>query len=109
MSDTAPAGAAVVARVMRRLLPFLLLMYMLAFLDRANIGFAQKALQHDTGLSNAAVGFGAGVFFVGYALFEWPSDLLLHRVGAKFWMCRIMVAWALGSAAMAFAHTAIMF
>lgn len=62
MSDTATAEDAVVARVMRRLLPFLLLMYMLAFLDRANIGFAQKALQHDTGLSNAAFAFGAGVF-----------------------------------------------
>jgi len=94
---------------MRRLLPFLLLMYMLAFLDRANIGFAQKALQHDTGLSNAAFAFGAGVFFVGYALFEVPSNLLLHRVGAKLWMCRIMVTWGLVSAAMAFAHTATTF
>jgi len=109
MSDTATAEDAVVARVMRRLLPFLLLMYMLAFLDRANIGFAQKALQHDTGLSNAAFAFGAGVFFVGYALFEVPSNLLLHRVGAKLWMCRIMVTWGLVSAAMAFAHTATMF
>jgi MFS family permease len=109
MSDTATAEDTVVARVMRRLLPFLLLMYMLAFLDRANIGFAQKALQHDTGLSNAAFAFGAGVFFVGYALFEVPSNLLLHRVGAKLWMCRIMVTWGLVSAAMAFAHTATMF
>ncbi|HMC43928.1 MAG TPA: MFS transporter, partial [Caballeronia sp.] len=109
MSDTATAEDAIVARVMRRLLPFLLLMYMLAFLDRANIGFAQKALQHDTGLSNAAFAFGAGVFFVGYALFEVPSNLLLHRVGAKLWMCRIMVTWGLVSAAMAFAHTATMF
>jgi MFS family permease len=109
MSDTATAEDAVVARVMRRLLPFLLLMYMLAFLDRANIGFAQKALQHDTGLSNAAFAFGAGVFFVGYALFEVPSNLLLHRVGAKLWMCRIMVTWGIVSASMAFAHTATMF
>lgn len=109
MSDHANAEDAVTARVMRRLLPFLLLMYMLAFLDRANIGFAQKALQHDTGLSNAAFAFGAGVFFVGYALFEVPSNLLLHRVGAKLWMCRIMVTWGLVSAAMAFAHTATAF
>jgi len=109
MSDPANAEDAVTARVMRRLLPFLLLMYMLAFLDRANIGFAQKALQHDTGLSNAAFAFGAGVFFVGYALFEVPSNLLLHRVGAKLWMCRIMVTWGLVSAAMAFAHTATAF
>jgi MFS family permease len=84
-------------------------MYVLAFLDRANIGFAQKALQHDTGLSNAAFAFGAGVFFVGYALFEVPSNLLLHRVGARAWMCRIMVTWGLVSAAMCFAHSATSF
>ncbi|WP_027211933.1 MFS transporter [Burkholderia sp. WSM2232] len=100
---------AINSKVMRRLLPFLLLMYVLAFLDRANIGFAQKALQHDTGLSNAAFAFGAGVFFVGYALFEVPSNLLLHRVGARAWMCRIMVTWGLVSAAMSLAHTATAF
>ncbi|WMY12335.1 MFS transporter [Paraburkholderia phenoliruptrix] len=100
---------AINSKVMRRLLPFLLLMYVLAFLDRANIGFAQKALQHDTGLSNAAFAFGAGVFFVGYALFEVPSNLLLHRVGARAWMCRIMVTWGLVSAAMSLAHTATTF
>ncbi|MEM5341544.1 MFS transporter [Paraburkholderia azotifigens] len=100
---------ATVSQVMRRLLPFLLLMYVLAFLDRANIGFAQKALQHDTGISNAAFAFGAGVFFVGYALFEVPSNLLLHRVGARLWMCRIMVTWGLVSAAMSLAHTATAF
>lgn len=93
------------SKAMRRLLPFLLLMYVLAFLDRANIGFAQKALQHDTGLSDAAFAFGAGVFFVGYAVFEVPSNLLLHRVGARIWMCRIMVTWGLISAAMAWVHT----
>ncbi|CAN7668748.1 MFS transporter [Trinickia sp. LjRoot230] len=98
-----------VDKTMRRLLPFLLLMYVLAFLDRANIGFAQKALQHDTGLSDAAFAFGAGVFFVGYALFEVPSNLILHRVGARIWMCRIMVTWGLVSAAMAFANTAALF
>lgn len=100
---------AINSKVMRRLLPFLLLMYVLAFLDRANIGFAQKALQHDTGLSNAAFAFGAGVFFVGYALFEVPSNLLLHRFGARVWMCRIMVTWGLVSASMCLAHTATAF
>ena len=92
-------------KALRRLLPFLLLMYVLAFLDRANIGFAQKALQHDTGLSDAAFAFGAGVFFVGYALFEVPSNLVLHRVGARIWMCRIMVTWGLISAAMAWVQS----
>ncbi|GAB2893335.1 MFS transporter [Paraburkholderia jirisanensis] len=101
----AASSDALAGKVMRRLLPFLLLMYVLAFLDRANIGFAQKALQHDTGLSNGAFAFGAGVFFIGYALFEVPSNLLLHRVGARLWMCRIMVTWGLVSAAMCFAHS----
>ncbi|VXB26971.1 putative carboxylate transporter; phthalate permease family [Burkholderia sp. 8Y] len=109
MDHAATAEGAVTSRVMRRLLPFLLLMYVLAFLDRANIGFAQKALQQDTGLTNAAFAFGAGVFFVGYAIFEVPSNLLLHRVGAKLWMCRIMVTWGLVSSAMAFAHSATAF
>jgi sugar phosphate permease len=106
VNPNSPASIeAINSKVMRRLLPFLLLMYVLAFLDRANIGFAQKALQHDTGLSNAAFAFGAGVFFIGYALFEVPSNLLLHRVGARVWMCRIMVTWGLVSASMCFAHT----
>ncbi|MDR5747198.1 MFS transporter [Caballeronia sp. LZ029] len=109
MNHSAIAEGAVTSRVMKRLLPFLLLMYVLAFLDRANIGFAQKALQQDTGLTNAAFAFGAGVFFIGYAIFEVPSNLLLHRVGAKLWMCRIMVTWGLVSAAMAFAHSATAF
>ena len=106
MNPNSPASLeAINSKVMRRLLPFLLLMYVLAFLDRANIGFAQKALQHDTGLSNAAFAFGAGVFFIGYALFEVPSNILLHRVGARLWMCRIMVTWGLVSASMCLAPT----
>ncbi len=110
MNTTSHASTeAVIGKVTWRLLPFLLLMYVLAFLDRANIGFAQKALQHDTGLSDAAFAFGAGVFFVGYALFEVPSNLLLHRVGARLWMCRIMVTWGIVSAAMTVVHTPVAF
>src|SRR5258708_5801299 len=106
MNPHSPASLeAINSKVMRRLLPFLLLMYVLAFLDRANIGFAQKALQHDTGLSNAAFAFGAGVVFVGYAFSEVPGNLLLHKGGARAWMCRIMVTWGLVSAAMCLAHT----
>ena len=93
----------VAAKAMRRLVPFLLLMYVLAFLDRANIGFAKKAFQLDTGVSDAAFAFGAGVFFVGYALFEVPSNLILHRVGARRWMARIMVSWGVVAAALTFA------
>jgi MFS family permease len=101
-----PQGSAlehVTAKAIKRLVPFLLLMYVLAFLDRANVGFAKKAFQHDTGLSDAMFAFGAGVFFVGYALFEVPSNLIMHRVGARAWMCRIMVTWGIVSACLMFA------
>ncbi len=103
MDDPAILGQAV-RRVTRRLLPFLLLMYVMAFLDRANVGFAKAQFQLDTGLSDAAYAFGAGIFFVGYALVEVPSNLMLERVGARIWMCRIMVSWGLVSAATAFVH-----
>jgi len=84
-------------------LPFLLLLYILAFLDRANVGFAKQRLLADTGLSEAAYAFGAGVFFLGYALLEVPSNLMMYRLGARAWMCRIMVSWGLVSAGMMFA------
>ena len=87
-----------------RLMPTLLMMYVLAFLDRANIGFAKAAFQADAGIGDAAYAFGAGVFFVGYALLEVPSNLILHRVGARLWLARIMVTWGLVSAAMALVH-----
>lgn len=96
--------APLLAKISWRLLPFLLLMYIMAFLDRANVGFAKVAFQADTGISDAAFAFGAGVFFVGYALLEVPSNLIMHRIGARIWMCRIMVTWGLVSAAMMFAH-----
>lgn len=100
---------ATISKVTKRLLPFLLLMYVLAFLDRANVGFAKAAFQADTGLSNVAFAFGASIFFVGYALLEVPSNLIMHRVGAKLWMARIMVTWGLISAAMMFAHDEMTF
>jgi len=96
--------APLLAKISWRLLPFLLLMYIMAFLDRANVGFAKQAFQTSTGISDAAFAFGAGVFFLGYALLEVPSNLIMHKVGARRWMCRIMVTWGLVSAAMVFAH-----
>jgi MFS family permease len=92
-----------IARARRRLLPFLLFMYVVSFLDRVNIGFAKLALQKSTGISETAYALGAGLFFVSYALLEVPSNLILHRVGAKAWMSRIMVTWGLASAATMFA------
>ena len=66
-----------------RLMPILLMMYVMAFLDRANIGFAKAGFQADAGIGNAAYAFGASVFFVGYALLEVPSNLMLHKFGAR--------------------------
>lgn len=96
-------------RATQRLIPFLLLLYVIAFIDRVNLGFAKQPFLRDTGLSDAAYAFGAGIFFIGYALFEIPSNLILHRVGARLWMCRIMVSWGLISAAMLYATTAPVF
>src|SRR5688500_17255322 len=98
-----------VKKTSRRLLPFLLLMYILAFLDRANLGFAKNAFQADTNLSDAVFAFGAGIFFIGYSIFEIPSNLILHRVGARRWMSRIMISWGVVSALMMFAHNATTF
>ncbi|WP_266064568.1 MFS transporter [Brucella intermedia] len=104
-----PVLDSAVGKCTRRLLPFIVLMYTMAFLDRANVGFAKQAFQIDTGLSDAAFAFGAGIFFIGYALFEIPSNIILQRVGAKIWMCRIMVTWGLVAAAMMFAHNETIF
>ncbi|MGO4304105.1 MFS transporter [Cupriavidus sp. RAF12] len=109
MNAHRPTLESVTAKAIVRLVPFLLLMYVLAFLDRANVGFAKKAFQLDTGISDAMFALGAGVFFLGYALLEVPSNLILHRVGARIWMCRIMVTWGMVSAALMFVHGEIAF
>jgi len=98
-----------ISRAKWRIVPFLILMYMLAYLDRANIGFAKQAYQVSTGVNNAAFAFGAGIFFIAYALFEVPSNLIMHRVGARTWLARIMVTWGLISAAMIYAKSDFLF
>lgn len=87
-----------------RLLPFLLLCYTFAYLDRVNIGFAKLQMQSDLGFSDAVYGLGAGIFFFGYVLFEIPSNLMLPRIGARKTISRIMVLWGLTSAGMMFVH-----
>ena len=86
-----------------RLLPMLIVMYIMSILDRVNVGFAKNALQIDTGISNSAFALGAGIFFVSYAIFEVPSNVILSRVGPRIWLCRIMVTWGLVASAMMFA------
>ncbi|WP_342118476.1 MFS transporter [Pseudoduganella sp. OTU4001] len=90
------------ARVSWRLLPFLFVCYVVAYLDRVNIGFAKLQMQADLQLSDTVYGLGAGIFFIGYFLFEVPANLLMLRVGARRWIARIMVSWGLLSAAMMF-------
>jgi ACS family tartrate transporter-like MFS transporter len=95
--------------VRTRLVAFLGLLYFAAFIDRVNVGFAAAQMHRDLGFSAYVYGLGAGIFFIGYCLFEVPSNLILHRVGARRWIGRIMISWALIAAAMAFIHGATAF
>ena len=99
MSD--PLLSAAVDKARWRLLPFLGLLYVVSYLDRINVSFAALTMNADLGLSQAAYGLGAGIFFVGYVLFEVPSNLILARVGARVWLARIMVSWGLATVALA--------
>ena len=90
-----PATKSATRKALKRLLPFLLLMYVIAFIDRTNIGFAEESLEIHAGLSTAAYAFGAGLFFIGYAVFEVPSNLIMHKVGARWWMARIIITWGI--------------
>ena len=103
---TAQAGATrdVYAKVTWRIVPLLFLCYILAYLDRINIGFAQLQMKADLGFTDAIYGLGAGIFFLGYFLFEVPSNILLMKIGARKTITRIMVVWGLISASMAFIH-----
>ena len=91
----------VFAKVAWRIIPFMGLLYLIAFLDRVNVGFAALTMNEDIGLTPEMFGWGAGIFFVGYFLFEVPSNVILLRVGARIWICRIMLTWGAISMAMA--------
>jgi len=92
----------VIGKVMRRLIPFLILCYFVAYLDRVNVGFAKLHMNQALGFDDAAFGLGAGLFFIAYFLFEVPSNLFLERVGARVWIARIMISWGIVSGAFAF-------
>ena len=91
-----------IAKVTKRLVPFLVVCYFIAYLDRVNVGFAALTMNQDLGLSQTAFGFGAGIFFIAYFIFEVPSNLLLERFGARKWIARIMLSWGILSGTMAF-------
>jgi MFS family permease len=91
-----------IARAVRRLAPFLMTMYVVSFLDRANVGFAKQALQTSVGISESTYALGAGLFFISYSLCGFPSNLILHKIGAKLWISFLMVGWGLASMATMF-------
>ena len=112
MTDAIAAKALerrVIAKLSWRILPLIFLSYLVAVMDRANISYASVQMNASLGFSAAVYGFGAGVFFVGYSLFEIPSNLMMVRFGARRWIARIMLTWGLISGAMAFVHTPTQF
>ncbi|WP_081058587.1 MFS transporter [Burkholderia cepacia] len=105
-ADASPADLdALYRRIGWKLMPLLMVAQVLAYIDRVNVGAAKLQMAGDLGLSDTVYGIGAGIFFVGYFLFEVPSNLMLHRVGARVWIARIMVTWGIVSAAAAWVHS----
>jgi ACS family tartrate transporter-like MFS transporter len=114
MGETATrASGGVEARAIRRitwrLIPFLMLLYFVAFLDRINVGFAALTMNKEIGLTAQMFGLGSGIFFIGYFVFEVPSTVILHKVGARFWIGRVLITWGLVSVAMAFTRGPLSF
>jgi sugar phosphate permease len=108
-AERTPSADAVYRKIAWRFMPLLFVCYVVAYLDRVNVGFAKLTMLSDLGFSDAAYGLGAGIFFIGYFMAEVPSNLILHRVGARRWIGRIMITWALVSASMAWTHTTTQF
>src|SRR5471030_2480139 len=106
ISTQTPDVALVLAKARRRLIPFLFLLYIVAYLDRINVGFAALQMNQALAFSATTYGFGAGIFFLSYVLFEIPSNVILARVGARLWIARIMISWGLVSSAMMFVRSA---
>src|SRR5215469_18777673 len=97
------------SKVAWRLLPFLFACYVFAYLDRVNVGFAKLQMLSDLKFSETIYGLGSGIFFIGYFIFEIPSNVILHRVGARVWIARIMISWGIISALTMFVTTPTMF
>ena len=97
------------AKVFRRVVPFIMICYVVAYLDRINVGFAKLQMEIDLGFSQTVYGLGAGMFFIGYFFFEVPSNLIMYRVGARLWIARIMITWGLLSACFVFVKSPLWF
>lgn len=92
-----------------RIVPFIMILYLIAYIDRVNIGFAAITMKEDLGFTTSILGFGAGIFFLGYFLFEVPSNIILHKVGARIWIARVMVTWGIIAGGMAFVESSTSF
>src|SRR5580658_6712642 len=97
---------AALSKARRKLIPFLFVLYLVAYLDRINVGFASLQMNRELGLSEAVFGMGAGLFFIGYFVLEIPSNLVLQRLGARVWISRIMISWGVVAIAMMFTRGA---
>ena len=109
MTTTQSSSDAVYKKVAWRLMPVLFVSYIFAYLDRVNIGFAKLGMKNEFWYTDSVFSFGAGIFFIGYFLFEIPSNILMHKIGARVWIARIMVSWGLISALCAFSNSATSF
>lgn len=109
LADDAALERAALGKVTRRLIPFLFVLYIFNYLDRTNLGIASLEMNRDLKLSATVYGLGAGMFYLGYVLFEVPSNLILARVGARRWMARIMVTWGILASAMMLVHSPLSF
>lgn len=109
MTEPAMDKNRVLSKVARRIVPYIFICYIINYLDRFNVSFAALEMSGDLGFSEMAYGLGASMFFVGYVLFEIPSNLIMERVGARIWIARIMITWGLVSACMLFVRTPVNF
>src|ERR1700712_4903448 len=109
MQNSKNEADAILRRAAWRLVPQILAMYIAAFLNRVNVSFAALTMNQDLGFSPEVYGWGTGIFFLGYLVFEVPSNLIMEKVGARIWMARIMITWALVSMAFAFVQGPVMF
>src|SRR5207247_10080206 len=107
--DDSELARRTIRRVSTRLLPFLFILFICNYLDRTNVAIAALQMNRDLRFSASAYGFGAGIFFLGYGLFEVPRNLILARVGPRRWIARIMISWGIVAAAMMFVQTPVQF
>src|SRR6266478_5423327 len=105
MSARTPDEAKTIQKIRVRIIPFVFLLYIISFLDRINIGFAALTMNKELAISSKQYGLVAGIFFIGYFLFEIPSNLLLHKIGARIWIARILITWGIVAALTGLVHS----